>query len=130
MTMRSDLDLEQERTYPLTMTVDHWCMILGTMDNETDTEVVEGDPRNVVELGHSVMQAIWDHAYGDDMPLPGDQAVAIGLTGAQWQLVATALAHWADVADDMEPGIDEDGSAEREVLGLIASRLTEGDAAR
>jgi hypothetical protein len=113
------------------MTVDHWCTILGTMDNETDTEVVEGDPRNVVELGHSIMQAIWDNAYGDDgMPLPGDHDVAIGLTGAQWQLAATALAHWADVADDMEPGVDEDGSAERQVLGLIASRLTEGDAAR
>jgi hypothetical protein len=117
---------DDNASYVLSLPVDQWLTVLGTMDNETDTEAVEGDPRNVVEVGQSVMQTIWDYAYGSDqMPLPGHSMITIELTGRQCGLVTEALAHWAQVGDDLaQNGVDEDGSAEREALEAIESQLS------
>ncbi len=48
---------DQGKVYTIGLPVSQWLDISGTMDNETYTEAVEGDPHNVVELGKSVTAA-------------------------------------------------------------------------
>jgi hypothetical protein len=111
----------------VTLPVGQWLTILGTLDNETNTDDEEGDPRGVVEPGTRVMKAIWQHAYGADRrPLPHDQTITIELPAPQCQLVAKALEYWAAIAEeetDPEPGFEHEAAESREVLRAFQAQV-------
>ena len=114
-------------TYAVTLSVGQWLYVLGTLDNETDSQVVEGDPRGVVGPGQAVMQDIWRHAYGTDgLPLPHERMVTIDVPGRSCRLVAEALDHWAAVAAEEtapEPGFENEAAEMRDVLQAWSAQL-------
>lgn len=119
MATNHNLGVKADMRYTLTLSAYQWLLIHGTLDNEVYMETLNYDPRNVVEVGKSVIRGIEDNAYGvDRLPLPHDQVVEIGFSGRQWVMVADALTQWATVADESMPAVSVLGS-EQEDHGYV-----------
>jgi hypothetical protein len=122
-----NLSLRSDSVYAVTLSSGQWAIIPNTLDNETNTDDVEGDPRGVVEPGTRVIQAIRRHASGADRrPLPNDQMITIELPAPQCQLVANALGYWTAIAEeetDPGPGFEHEAAQGREVLRAFRAQL-------
>ncbi|SPL88109.1 unnamed protein product [[Actinomadura] parvosata subsp. kistnae] len=115
------------------METSQWLIIDATMDNEVSVEVVEGDPRDVADLGDSIRQAGWDQipdwprdlAGFEHWPAPG-QTSTLTLSRAQWDLVISALERWSAVTADLgDPEDADQAEADRALLELIRTQLLE-----
>ncbi|GGN80382.1 hypothetical protein GCM10010112_55890 [Actinoplanes lobatus] len=127
MTSIESIDLDPGSTYAVTLSVGQWLYVLGTLDNETDAEDFEDDPRGVVEPCRAVMQDIERLAYGaDGLPLPHERMVTIDVPGRSCRIVAGALDDWAAVAareTAPEPGFENEAAEMREVLQAWLAQL-------
>ncbi len=121
------LNVRSDSVYTVTLPVGQWLIVLGTLENETNTDDEEGDPRGVVEPGTRVMKAIRRHASGADrMPLPLDQMATIELLAPDCQFVARALEYWTAIAEEEtapEPGFEDEPAKSREVLRAFRAQL-------
>jgi hypothetical protein len=121
-----------EAVYSLPLEIRQWVGIDATIDNEIAVEAQAGDERDVVSLGSSIREAGWDQL--PDWPSEvnalmrwanSNEVRTVSLTGAQWNLVLSALARWAAVADrrdDADSG--EGGLWEWETAAYLEAALT------
>ncbi|GAB1688358.1 hypothetical protein [Krasilnikovia sp. M28-CT-15] len=108
----------------VTLRVDYWQLVVGVVDNEISNAVTEEGTEDIVETAWRVRGAVCARASGGDgYFLPGDQRVSVALGEPDWTFVTVALSEAADRADDMTPGVDPDGTEQREVLAAIRSEL-------
>jgi hypothetical protein len=126
----------EEFGYQVRMETRQWLIIDGTMDNEVSTQIENGDPRGVVDLGSSIRQAGWDQIPGwpqdvkgfETWPAPGQQST-MTLSGSQWALVLSALEHWATVSESVEgfggPDRAEDAERSLAIAAVIRAQLIE-----
>ncbi|MEU7617248.1 hypothetical protein AB0B27_14305 [Micromonospora rifamycinica] len=114
---------DEAKVYVVDMTVRQWQIIDATIDNEVDTEIVDGDPGGVVSLGGSIRQAGWDQATDATRAwLPDEEVITITLSGRQWNLVADALSRWAEVSDGI--GNREESQLMQHVRSVIEGQAT------
>ncbi|WP_433443708.1 hypothetical protein [Nonomuraea sp. CA-141351] len=119
-----------EARYPIAMTLRQWGIIDSAMDNEINVEVVEGDPRRIVELADSIREAGWDQIAHWTPGVPGsgawpppDEIVEPRLTAQQWALVPIVLRRWADAAE--RTGRHDAAAASRDLQALLDARLND-----
>ncbi|RFS82445.1 hypothetical protein D0T12_26975 [Actinomadura spongiicola] len=128
------MDSSSDRAgYRVQMETRQWLIIDATMDNEVITEAQEGDPRGVVDLGSSIRQAGWDQIPGwphdakgfESWPAPG-QKTTMTMTGAQWELVLSALETWSAVtAGSGDPDSADEVQEDRAIIALIRTQLAD-----
>ncbi|GAA0411793.1 hypothetical protein Acor_15750 [Acrocarpospora corrugata] len=104
----------EEAIYRLQLEIRQWVLIDAIIDNEMSAAVSAGGQRDIVDLGRSIRKAGWEQFPdwpGDYRLLSlwaaSDECRTITLSGAQCELVLSALARWAavaDRADDAESG--------------------------
>ncbi|KUL28013.1 hypothetical protein ADL15_32925 [Actinoplanes awajinensis subsp. mycoplanecinus] len=100
---------------------------MGVMDNEISTAVEDGDPENIVPVANRVRKAAAASAYETETrQLPHDRLTSAELPATDWRYAVLALADWADIGDGMTPGVDPDGSQERELMAAITTQLPDG----
>ena len=99
-------------------------------DDEDGWDAEDVELSGVAQLGLSIRQAGWDQlpdwphdAEGlKTWPAPG-QTATMTLTGSQWDLVITALHHWAAVDDRLQ---EADSAAEcRAIAAAIQTQLAQ-----
>lgn len=113
--------------HPVTLTTWQWHTIDGTVDNEISVEVVNLDPRSIVETARQIREAGW-RQIADWTPTttepaewpPDDQEITVKLTIPQWNLVAACLEKWSLV--DERLGHDEHAAASRAISTLISEQ--------
>ena len=115
-------DAVEGSSYTVMMTTRQWQVIDGTIDNEVDTAVMNGDPQGVSGLGQRVRQAGWDQIVGSAEGWPPDDAViTITLTRSQWALVVEVLNRWAQVAELVGHG--DEAQFGRHIRSLVMAQL-------
>ncbi|WP_130509694.1 hypothetical protein [Krasilnikovia cinnamomea] len=108
----------------VTLRVYDWLSLVDDIDNEISSAVEDEDTEDHVEVAERVREIVLARAYLDEeTPLPNDQQVSVQLTDPDWNFVMNTLSHWADIADDMTPGVDPDGTEGREVVAAIRAQL-------
>jgi hypothetical protein len=102
-----------------------WQRIDACIDNEVDVEVVNGDPKGVVEAGHGIREQGWRQIAGWEpggsrsaWP-PADATVSVELTLSEWELVLSCVERWSRVGDPAEGQIDA------ELRSLVATQIAE-----
>lgn len=123
----------EETGHRVRMETRQWLVIDATIDNEVSDAAESDDAGDVVALGSGIRRAGWDQIPGwpkdvegfADWPAPG-QMSTVSLSGAQWDLVVSALERWAAVAD--RRGTSEgraDGDRSRAIAALVRAQLAE-----
>jgi len=108
------------------MTTSQWLTIDGTIDNEVNIEVVDGDPA-VAALGTTIRRAGWAQVAGWTGPggsggwPTDDHMVAVEMNEAQWRLVCSALQRWSRVSDEL--GQTDEAAEQRDARVLVMDQL-------
>lgn len=130
----SGADNPAEDLLALTMRVEDWLFIDGTIDN-TVAIAAEDGADSVVEQGHAIREAGWAatraHPRNKDgwggWP-PADDEISVALPPAAWRFVVDELHRWERVMADggAEVGADGRDAGKPETRGAaVARRLVE-----
>ncbi|GAA3924913.1 hypothetical protein [Actinoplanes auranticolor] len=127
--------------YAVTMKIDDWTYVEGTMDNDVQSARDRGwrqhgrgqrqEPywRERAKVGETVQKAGWRQ-----LPRPAEyeelqrwgasgRTVSIKLTGQQWSVVVSALERWANVDDELEDA--EGAGRSRSIAAMVENQLAQ-----